>query len=189
MFLRKNQAEGRKTSALDEAMKGSDEDGGGDEDAAAAQQSSSAEQKECRGASAVLTSDLTTAGELTPGEGPDCSMNGGHEGEQMWVTHTSEGQKDQAWISNDTRAWYWYRCHVLVSDFKDIRYILAISQMQEPDTDATSWYIITDIRHILVSDTTDTRICICESWISYVLVSNINDIRYILHTIQILTTC
>lgn len=69
-------------------MEESDEDdGGGDEEAVAVQQSFSAEQIECSGASAALTSDLTTsppAGDLTPLDGPECSWNGGHEGEQLF---------------------------------------------------------------------------------------------------------
>lgn len=102
-FLRNNQEEGRKTSLFDETMEESDEeedDGGWDKEAAAVQQSSSAEQLECSGASAALTSDPTTAPPAGPGaplKGPDCSMNGRHNGEQMFgfIQHRNKKAKEE----------------------------------------------------------------------------------------------
>lgn len=120
MFLRNNQEEGRKTSLFDETMEESDEaeeDRGGDEETAAVGQSPSAEQTECSGASAALTSDPTTvppAGQLTPLEGPDCSMNGGHNGKQMsgFIYRRSKKTMDESvlipghGIGTDTMSWY-----------------------------------------------------------------------------------
>lgn len=77
-----------------------EEDAGGDEEASTVQQNSSTEQIECSGASPARTSDPTTAppaGQLTLLEGPDCSMNGGHGGKQMFglIHHRNKKTKEE----------------------------------------------------------------------------------------------
>lgn len=120
MFLRNNQEEARKTSLFDETMEESDEgevDGDADEEAAAVQHGPSAEQKECSGVSAALTSDPTTAPpaeQFPPLDGPDCSTNGGHNGEQMFgfICHRSKRTKNESVpilghdIGTNTMSWY-----------------------------------------------------------------------------------
>lgn len=137
MFLRKNQGERRKASLLDEMMEESDgeeEDGGGDEEAAAVQQSFSAKRIECSGFSAA-----PPAGQLALLEGPDCSMNGGHEGEQMFgcIHQRDKKTKHKSVLitghrchpSDITDAGTRYRYHILVCY---IRYILQVLQILCP---------------------------------------------------------
>lgn len=84
-----DQSRGQMKEESDEEDGGGEEgQGKGDSEAAAVQQSSSAEQTECSGSSAALVSDPSTAhtappaGQHTSPEGADCSINGGHDGEQ-----------------------------------------------------------------------------------------------------------